>query len=240
MTGHTTTPTDGQSAASSGGRRSLRIDIVSDMVCPWCYVGKRRLEKALALRPEVEADIHWLPFQLSPDMPREGKDRQEHYASIFGAERAREIMEGMVRTAAAEGLRFETKPGARSPNTLSAHALMVLAAATPGVDTTALIEKLFAAHHSASEDLGNLDVLVRIAGEAGMDPDLVRQRLESGADEPAVQSLMAQARELGVSGVPFFIFDRRYAFSGAQPPEAIVELVDRILAEGSGEAEAGA
>lgn len=237
MTGQTATPTDGrthgQGAAggSAGDRRPLRIDIVSDMVCPWCYLGKRRLETALAQRPGVQAEVRWLPFQLSPDMPREGRDRQEHYASIFGAERAREIMAGMARTAAAEGLHFEAKPGARSPNTLPAHALMVLAAATPGVDATALIEKLFAAHHSASEDLGSVDVLVRIAGEAGMDPAPVRQRLESRADEPAVASLMDQARQVGVTGVPFFIFDGRYAFSGAQPPEAIVELIDRILAE---------
>lgn len=209
----------------------MQIDIVSDHVCPWCYIGKRRLEQALAQRPEIDAEITWLPFQLSPDIPREGRDRREHYAEIFGAERAREIMANMARTAAADGLQFEVKPGARSPNTLSAHMLVHWAQHTPGVDANALIEKLFAAHHSASEDIGDPQVLARLGGEVGMDRGEVLQKLGARADEEAVRRLIDEAREAGVTGVPFFIFDRRYALSGAQSPEAIVELLDEIAAE---------
>jgi predicted DsbA family dithiol-disulfide isomerase len=206
----------------------LQIQIVSDLVCPWCYVGKRRLERALAARPDLPVSLTWLPFQLSPDMPREGKDRQAHYAAIFGAERARTIMDGMRQTAAAEGLRFEAGPGARSPNTLSAHVLLYWAGERPDIDQNALAERLFAAHHTHSEDLGDAGVLARIAGEAGMDPAEVEAGLRAGKDEDRVQALMEEARQVGVSGVPFFIFNGQYAVSGAQPPEALLEVIDRL------------
>ena len=215
----------------------LQIQIVSDLVCPWCYVGKRRLERALAARPDLKVAVTWLPFQLSPEMPREGKDRQAHYATIFGAERARTIMDGMQQTAADEGLQFDTKPGARSPNTLSAHVLLYWAsledALAAGVDQDALAEKLFAAHHSDSEDLGDPVVLARIAGEVGLDPALVEARLRAGTDEERVQALMEEARKAGVTGVPFFIFNGEYAVSGAQPPEALIEVLDRLSSVGA-------
>ena len=206
----------------------LQIQIVSDLVCPWCYVGKRRLERALAARPDLPVSLTWLPYQLSPDMPREGKDRQAHYATIFGAERARTIMDGMRQTAAAEGLRFEAGPGARSPNTLSAHVLLYWAAGKPGIDQNALAEKLFAAHHCDSRDLGDPAFLARMAGEAGMDPAEVEAGLRAGTDEDRVQALMEEARQVGVTGVPFFIFNGQYAVSGAQPPEALLEVIDRL------------
>jgi predicted DsbA family dithiol-disulfide isomerase len=169
-----------------------------------------------------------LPFQLSPDMPREGKDRQAHYAAIFGAERARGIMDGMRQTAAAEGLHFEAGPRARSPNTLSAHVLLYWAGERADVDQNALAEKLFAAHHTHSEDLGDPALLARIAGEVGMDPDEVEAGLRAGTDEDRVQTLMAEVRQAGVSGVPFFIFNGQYTVSGAQPPEALIEVLDRL------------
>lgn len=208
----------------------LRIQIVSDLVCPWCYVGKRRLERALAARPSVPATVAWLPFQLSPDMPREGKDRREHYATIFGPERAEAIVHGMRQTAAGEGLHFEAPPGARSPNTLAAHVLLYWAGEAPGVDQDALVERLFAAHHSRGEDLGDPAVLARIAGEVGMDAVEVEAGLRAGRDEDRVQALISEARQVGVTGVPFFIFNGQYAVSGAQPPEAFVELIDRLTA----------
>jgi predicted DsbA family dithiol-disulfide isomerase len=209
----------------------MKIEVVSDHVCPWCYIGKRRLERALAQRPDVNAEISWLPFQLSPDMPREGRDRREHYAQIFGADRAAEIMANMAKTGAADGLCFEAAPGARSPNTLAAHTLVHWAQHTPGIDANALMEKLFAAHHSSSENIGDPPVLSRIAGEVGMDSADVLRRLEARQDEDVVRKLIDEARGIGVTGVPFFIFDRRYALSGAQPPEAIVELLDELAGQ---------
>jgi predicted DsbA family dithiol-disulfide isomerase len=206
----------------------MKIQIVSDHVCPWCYIGKRRLDRALAQRPGITPEISWLPFQLSPDTPREGRDRVAHYEGIFGAERARTIMAQMTDTARDEGLGFTLKPGARSPNTLSAHVLMYWAGQYPSVDQSALAERLFSAHHEHCEDIGDIAVLARIAGECGMDPGQVRARLAAGEDEEAVRGLMQQAAQAGVTGVPFFILDGRHAFSGAQPAEAIVELLDRI------------
>lgn len=212
--------------------KRIAIQIVSDVVCPWCYVGKRRLERALAQRPDLAVEITWFPFQLSPDMPREGKDRREHYAAIFGEERARQIMEGMKQTGAAEGIAFDAPPGARSPNTLSAHVLMYWASRSAGVDQNALAEKLFHAHHVRGEDVGNHYVFAGIASEVGMNSAEVLKALQEGADEDTVSGLIDQARQAGVSGVPFFIIDGQYGLSGAQPPEAILEVLDQAAAGG--------
>ncbi len=206
----------------------VNIEVISDPVCPWCYIGKRRLERALAERPGIAATIRWSPYQLSPDMPREGRDRQEHYAQIFGEERARMIMESMADTARGEGLSFQVKPGARSPNTLSAHLLMHWAEQVGDIDLSMLAEKIFAAHHCFSEDLGDPEVLARLAAEVGMDADQVRGDLAAGKDEETVRDRISQAAGRGVSGVPFFVFNERYAVSGAQPTEALVELLDRL------------
>lgn len=208
----------------------IHIQIVSDFVCPWCYVGKRRLETALASRPAISASIAWLPYQLSPDMPREGRDRRAHYAEIFGPERARTIMEKMAATAAAEGLVFATAPGARSPNTLAAHRLLYRAGQTPGVDQNALAERLFAAHHMHSEDIGDPAVLVRLAAAAGIETAGLEAWLRSDAEEDVVLALIAEARRAGVSGVPFFVFDQRQAVSGAQSPEVLAGLLDQVMA----------
>ena len=208
----------------------VQIQIVSDFVCPWCYIGKRRLEAALALRPDVEAAITWLPFQLSPDMPREGKDRQAHYAEIFGPERARAIGEKMIATAAADGLVFATLPGARSPNTLAAHRLMYWAGRMPGIDQNELAERLFAAHHTLSEDIGDPAVLVRIAAGVGMDGADLEARLRGNTDDDAVRALIDEARRAGVSGVPFLIFGQQQAVSGAQSPEVFAEFLDQAVA----------
>ena len=140
------------------------------------------------------------------------------------------IAASMAETAREDGLEFQTKPGARSPNTLSAHVLMYWASADPEVDSSAVAERLFKAHHVDSDDLGDAEILARIAGECGMDAEQVRQDLLAGKDEGSVQELIAQAAARGVSGVPFFIFNERYAVSGAQPPEAMLELIDRLSA----------
>ena len=208
----------------------LDIQIVSDVVCPWCYIGKRRLERALAERPGIEAAIRWLPYQLSPELPREGVDRSAYYAEKFGTGRMAEIRERMQQTAAAEGLHFETGPGARAPNTLSAHVLLLWAGEQAGVDQGDVAERLFAAHHSLNQDIGDPAVLARIAGESGMDPVQVEADLRAGRDEDRVRAMIGDAQRLGVSGVPFFIFNRQYAVSGAQPPAALLEVIDRLQA----------
>jgi predicted DsbA family dithiol-disulfide isomerase len=208
----------------------VQIQVVSDFVCPWCYIAKRRLEAALALRSGIETRLSWLPFQLSPDMPREGKDRRAHYAEIFGPERARAIMEKMVATAAADGLVFATGPGARSPNTLAAHRLLYWAGLRPDIDQNELAERLFAAHHTLSEDLGDPRVLAHIAAGVGMQGEDLEARLRGDADEAVVRALIEDARRAGVSGVPFLVFDQRQAVSGAQSPEVFARILDQVVA----------
>jgi predicted DsbA family dithiol-disulfide isomerase len=163
-------------------------------------------------------------------MPREGRDRAEHYAQIFGEERAQMINASMAETAREEGLEFRQQPGARSPNTLSAHVLMHWAAEEPAVDASALAERLFKAHHVDNHDLGDPDVLAGIAGDLGMDAAAVRADLLAGRDEDVVRQRIEQSAARGVTGVPFFIFNGRYAVSGAQPADAFVDLLDRLNA----------
>jgi predicted DsbA family dithiol-disulfide isomerase len=210
----------------------LQIEVVSDYVCPWCYVGKRRLESAIAQRPDLDIEVSWRPFQLSPDMPRAGRKRLEHYQQIFGAERAQTIMDSMQDTGRDEGIAFGSSPDAMSPNTLSGHVLLLWAREHGNIDTNALAEKLFYAHHVACENIGDHAVLARIAGEAGMDATQVRRDLAAGKDEDRAQQLMQESVARGVSGVPFFIINGRYGVSGAQPTDAFLAAFEQIVAAG--------
>jgi predicted DsbA family dithiol-disulfide isomerase len=209
----------------------LLLEVVSDVVCPWCYVGKRRLERALNERPDIDVDIIWRPFQLTPDMAREGRLRSEHYSAIFGTERAEQIMSSMQETGRDEGIAFGSSPDAMSPNTLAAHVLMQWATEAEHVDASVVAEKLFAAHHVDCEDLGDRQVLARIAGEVGMDADDIAARLAAHQDEDRVRAVIDTARGRGVTGVPFFIINGRYGLSGAQPAEVLLQAIDQVLNE---------
>ena len=211
---------------------TLHIEIVSDFVCPWCYVGKKRLEKALSLRPDLQVDLSWSPFQLSPDMPREGRNKLEHYREIFGEERAEQIAASMRDTGVEAGINFGASADAVSPNTLSAHVLLLWATEDEAVDTNAVAEQLFHAHHVECANIGSHDVLVNIASGAGMNADQVRQGLADDIDEGRVQEQIDQDKARGVSGVPFYVINDQYGISGAQPPEILLQTFDQILADG--------
>ncbi len=210
-------------------QRIIKIEVVSDYVCPWCYVGKRRLEKALAQRPDVSVDVSFRPFQLNPDMPREGKDRKEHMISIFGAERAETIMGSMGEIGREEGITIAYKEGSRSPNTMSAHVLSQLALESGRQDV--MSEALFKAFFTDCEDIGDNEVLTRLAIEAGLEPDTVASVLDNDNAEHTVTELVEMGRQQGVTGVPFFIIDGRYGLSGAQPAETLVEVLDKVTQE---------
>jgi len=212
--------------------KKLKIEVVSDPVCPWCYVGKRRLESALDQRPGLDVDVQWQPFQLNPDMPRDGRNRRDYYREKFGADTAETLLAGMQQTGEEVGIEFGQDPEAMAPNTLSAHVLMHWADADESIDAGNLAEKLFHAHHVACEDIGNQAVLTRIAGEVGMDEGKVAERLAAGVDEDTVKAKIAHSVSLGVSGVPFFIVNGKYGISGAQPPEILADAFDQISAEG--------
>jgi predicted DsbA family dithiol-disulfide isomerase len=208
--------------------KTINIELVSDFACPWCLVGKRRLEKAIEQRPDLDVALAWRPFQLNPDMPREGLNRKDYYLDKFGEEGLQGLRETVNNAGAREGIVFCDVPDAMAPNTLSAHVLMFWASEDKKIDADALAEKLLNAHHVDCENIGDHDVLVRIAGEAGMDKASVASRLAAGDDENKVQEQIHRSAARGVSGVPFFIINDQYGISGAQPAEAFISAFDQI------------
>lgn len=208
------------------------VDIISDTICPWCLIGKRRFERALAQRPDLEVQVGWRPFQLNPDMPAEGADRKAYLEAKFGGEeRARQIYDRIRDAGAEEGVDFDFHRIPRTPNTLDSHRLIRWAGAA-GVQND-VVERLFQAYFTDGEDIGDRQVLLRIAEEAGMERGLVAELLEQGADLELVMKEDALARQMGVQGVPCFIIDRKYVVSGAQDPEIFLKAFD--MAEGDEE-----
>ena len=207
----------------------MLIDIVSDAVCPWCYVGKRRLEAALAARPELSVEIHWHAFQLNPGMPEEGMDRESYLATKFGsAARATSIYSDIEQAGAAEGIAFAFDSIRRTPNTINAHRLILLAGKHDVQD--AVVELLFRHYFIEGADIGDTAELVAIAAEAGIDPALARDYLNSSEGIEEVTSEDRQMRHIGVTGVPCFIIDKRFAISGAQAPEVFQRIFDTVIA----------
>lgn len=209
-------------------KQKINISKVYDFACPWCYVGKKRLDRAIAQRPDVDFSVDWQPFQLNPNMPREGRNRWEYYRTKFGDERAKGILEKHKRVGAAEGIAFCDQPEAMAPNTLSAHTLMYWGEQDGRVDTAILAEKLYYSHHVACENIGDHDVLVRIAGEVGMDQTSVARKLDAGRDEDKIKQQINNARERGINSVPYFVINDRYKLSGAQPVEKLLEVFDHV------------
>ncbi len=205
----------------------LTIDIVSDHVCPWCFIGKRRLDRALAERPDIDVEISWYPFQLTPDMPREGRDRLEHMHSIFGEERTDMILGRLGEAGREDGIEFQYKPGSRASNTLAAHVLMHWAQWSPDIDQHVLAERIFVAYFVDCEDIGDLNVLAGIGAEVGMNRTEVADKLEQRVDEALVTRLIAQSHTRGISGAPLYVFNNQYTLSGAQPVEVLLQLFDK-------------
>ncbi len=204
----------------------LRIDIVSDAICPWCFIGKRQLERALATLAQegLHFSVHWNPFQLNPDMPREGRDRATYRAMKFGSpERVREADERVTGAAANVGLDFRLDLIQRTPNTLDAHRLIWFAG-REGVQD-AVMEAVFVAYFTQGRDIGDADVLADCAARGGMDRAAVADFL--AGDVAANEMLAADraAREAGVNGVPSFFLDGYGLYSGAMPAETMAEAL---------------
>ena len=215
-----------QGAAQTAASVGSRIDIVSDAICPWCYIGKRQLERALALlAPEgLHFSVHWNPFQLNPDMPKGGRDRVAYRAVKFGsAERARELDERVASAAAGVGLSFRQDLILRTPNTLDAHRLIWLAG-KEGVQD-AVMEAVFAAYFTQGRDIGDSAVLADCAAEAGMDRASVAEFLAGNVAANEMLAADRAAREADVNGVPAFFLDGYSLFSGAMPAETMAEAL---------------
>lgn len=204
---------------------TLTIDLVSDVVCPWCYIGKRKLEAALAL-PEAAAlpnvVIRWHPFQLNPDLPLEGMPRRQYLEEKFGGPQGAAEVYGRIRTAAqAVGLALNFDGIARQANTLAAHALLAFAQ-LGDADGSDLAERLFKAYFVENRFIGSVDVLADIAEEAGLNGAAARAFVSDPQQLAAVAQADAHVRSLGIGGVPFFIINRQVTLSGAQSPAALL------------------
>lgn len=208
---------------------TLTIDVISDVVCPWCFIGKRRLERALAQRPELRVETRWRPFQLDATIPPEGKDRQAYLAAKFGPERIDGLHATIRAAGAVEGIAFAFEKITRSPNTRDAHRVIRWAASAGRQNE--VVERLFTAYFLEGADLGDHSVLVAQATAAGMDGAIVRKLLDEGADLELIDQEIAHAQRMGVTGVPCFIFAGRYAVMGAERTEALLATIDRALAD---------
>ncbi|MCA8906513.1 MAG: DsbA family oxidoreductase [Rhodospirillaceae bacterium] len=205
----------------------MRIDIFSDVICPWCLIGRERLRQALEqLDPEQPVAIRWLPFELNPEMPREGMDRRDYAEAKFGGiDQAREIYANIAEAGRAEGIEFDFSRLQRTPSTFNAHRLLWLASSKGLGDL--LKDGLFRAYFMEARDIGDLAVLTELATAAGMDADEVGQFLDSDNGEEAVRQMESVAYQMGITGVPFFIFNGRIGVSGAQSPEVLLQAIGR-------------
>lgn len=208
----------------------LRIEVVSDVVCPWCYIGKRRMEKALALvRGSLAPQVSWLPFQLNPDMPAEGMPRAEYRRAKFGSlERGRQLDARVAAEGRSEGIEFALERIERTPNTFAAHQLIDLAQQSGAGG--AVVDALFRAYFEEGRDVGDRGVLIAIAETAGLARADVEARWGDAAEGQRVAQLEESMKALGISGVPTFIFERKFGVSGAQPAEALAAAMREAAA----------
>lgn len=206
----------------------MQIDVISDTVCPWCFIGKRRLQKAMALRPDIAFDVKWRPYQLDTQVPKGGMDRQIYMRAKFGDDPQKivEMYKLIAAEGAKDGIEFDFTSIQRRPNSLDSHRLIRWAEAAGVQDD--VVERLFIAYFENAEDIGDIRVLADIADICGMDGVEVAQMLEGDTDLSLVEREDQIAREMGVTGVPAMIFGNRLAVSGARQPDVLVSVIDRV------------
>ena len=207
---------------------TLQIDIVSDVVCPWCFIGKRQLERALAKlhveRSDIVPRIRWLPYFLNPDTPVEGEPYRPFLERKFGGpEKLAQLQAHVAEAGRTAGIDFAFEQIEVRANTLRAHRLIHHVQKTG--DAGELVERLFAAHFLNGADIGDINLLARLAGECGQDASAVQAYLCSDEDAAAVRAQAERGQRMGISGVPFFIFNGRHGVGGAQPPEILLDAM---------------
>jgi predicted DsbA family dithiol-disulfide isomerase len=205
---------------------SVHVEVVSDVVCPWCYIGKRRLEMALTQTPDVAVEVNWRPYFLNPWIPREGIDRQTYLETKFGSvERYSAIAERVASAAAMEGLPYAPEKVSRQPNTLDCHRLILWSRGA--TDPARMKQRLMELYFAEGGDLSDAKVLIQAAIDCGMDGDLVRRLLASDADVDRIEGEATSAKEAGIDGVPCFIFGGSLIVTGAQSPEYLANAIER-------------
>ena len=218
---------------ASSDSNVMTIDVISDVVCPWCFIGRRRLGEALSIYAEKEPGVRplvsWHPFQLNPDLPREGIDRRAYLEAKFGGwERAAQIYERVRAAGRTVGIDFAFERIQRQPNTRDAHRL--ISWAQSGGSAEDLVEALFRAYFQEGRFVGDRNELAAIAGEAGLSPEAAHAYLESDEGVDTIDAMDRRVRELGVTGVPYFIFNGRVAVSGAQEGPTLVDAMTQAAA----------
>jgi predicted DsbA family dithiol-disulfide isomerase len=208
-------------------RRPVHIDVVSDVVCPWCFIGKHRLEKAIKLTPDIPVEVRWRPYFLNDWIPREGISREQYLTTKFGSsERYKGIAQRVAAAASAEGLIYAIDKISRQPNTLDAHRLIRWAG---GVGKAAeMKQKLMDLYFTEGADLTDRKVLVHAAADIGLNAEEIEKALAGEKDVAEVEREALSAKEAGIEGVPCFIFDGKFAVSGAQAPEYLAEAIARV------------
>jgi predicted DsbA family dithiol-disulfide isomerase len=216
----------------------MQLDVVSDTVCPWCYIGKKRLDEALALRGSQGIKLRWRPFQLDASIPEGGVDRKTYMQKKFGSDpdRARSVSKAIRDYGDALGITFNFDRIERSPNTLDSHRL-IRWADTAGCQNE-MVDILFRRYFTDGEDIGRREVLLDAAGEAGMDTDIVDDLLSQGADRELIRREDALAREMGIQGVPSFVINEKWLMVGAQETQSLIKMFDKLLAKEAEEAAA--
>lgn len=214
----------------------ITIDIVSDVVCPWCYLGKARLELAIAeVQDEISVDLNWRPYRLNPDYPKEGVDQKKALNEKLGAERVAQAHEMLTQLGREVGIHFDFEAIKIGPNTLDAHRLVYWAMMEGREAQDRVVTALFKANFEEGRNIGDDDVLLDIAEKCGLERAIIQRLLQSDADADLVIAEIDAVQQMGVSGVPFMIFDQQYAISGAQTPDVLVGAL-RDIAKAKAEA----
>ena len=208
----------------------VRIDVISDVVCPWCFIGKRRLEQAIALNPDIPVEVHYHPFFLNDWIPAEGISREEYLTTKFGSpERYKDIAQRVSAAAAQDGLVYAIDKVSRQPNTTDSHRLIHWAALEGKAPE--MKQRLMELYFSEGADLSDKAVLVKAATDIGLDADAVAKKLDSNEDIDVVSQRVEAAKSAGIQGVPFFIVDNAIALSGAQEPDQLAAAIQRAANE---------
>lgn len=210
-------------------QKQFVIDVISDVICPWCFLGKRRLDKALEQLSDLDVFVRWRPYALDPSIPPEGLDRHAYLAGKFGKERLKTLHDPLERAGAEDGVPYNFAAITRTPNTLDAHRL-IRWSHTAGRQNE-MAERLFMAYWSEGKDVGDRKVLAAEAGAVGLNGAQIAELLDSDQDVENVKAEIAHATTIGVTGVPTFIFAQSYALVGAQSPEILVDAIGRVANE---------
>lgn len=205
------------------------IDVISDVICPWCFLGKRRLDKAIALLDDVHVMVRWRPFSLDPTIPPDGLDRSDYLSAKFGAERLTTLHDPLIEAGRKDGVPYDFEAITRTPNTLDAHRLIRWAHTVERQHDMA--ERLFMAYWSEGKDVGDRAVLATEAGAVGINAQQIAELLDSDQDVEAVKAEIAHASHIGVTGVPTYVLGQSYALVGAQSPEVLADAISRVAKE---------